>query len=192
MPINSYRYARTNFFQIKPEKRRQFNKWISYYDIKIKELSAKKDARTPRAITLINEDCGGWRRPGIPEKIFDVDDIPRELRKLMSEGSATPPPVFDWIAEFLIPGQTAVFKEVSINQLIRYSRSEETAGGFIIAVNSNGETVRINLDDIYEQADKKFDGEKNPFTFVYDSPIQFNGGDKFRFKLRHQLRSPFV
>lgn len=53
--------------------------------------------------------------------------------------------IIDIVARHLIDGDVAVFQEVG-SEKMRY------VGGVSVAVNSKGETVRVDLDDIYEKA----------------------------------------
>jgi hypothetical protein len=118
-----YGHARTNYFRVKDKEK--FDKWAK----SIGDLRVGADDKG--RVALFSEDeYGGWPRSIYDEETDEYEDID----------------IYGQVAGHLAKGAVAVFQEVGAEKL-RYLT------GFAVAVNAEGETVEISLDDIYRLAE---------------------------------------
>lgn len=132
---NWYGTARSNYFKVSNEI--EFLSWVN----KIPGLGYwKKEDNF--AIYSDDADSGGW-----PNQRWIDDEDELESIELSQE-----------LAKHLAKGEIAILMEAGAEKL-RY------ISGFAIAVNSDGKTVSIFLDDIYELARKEFGGEATHVSY---------------------------
>jgi len=133
-------WARSNYFKIKhPDK---YKKFIEDYGLNLITNNAL-DVELPNS--LYGFLCCNEGIPDYIEQDFNIDGIisNKPLIEFLERN------IFEELAEQLQEDQVAVVIEVGQEKL-RY------LGGIAIAVNSKGETVQIDLNDIYKQASEKF------------------------------------
>lgn len=119
---NYYAAARSNYFRVK-----DLEKFLEELP---DGVEVQESHKYPGYLCLIEAggDSSGWR--------FDIED---EDGEILEDG------LIEIIAKHLTPGDVAVLIETGAEKL-RY------LNGYAVAVNSRGETVGINLDQIYEMA----------------------------------------
>ncbi|HVX15929.1 MAG TPA: hypothetical protein VHC22_32395 [Pirellulales bacterium] len=117
-------HARTNYFRVKDKE--AFERWAE----SIGDLEVVDDAEG-RVGLLSNHEHGGWPLCKCdPEKGDEDEDFD----------------LFQDVASHLADGSVAVFEEVGAEKL-RYLT------GVAVAINSEGESVRVALTDIYRLAE---------------------------------------
>lgn len=136
--------ARTNAFVVKNLAALEAD--LAVYGLSISEEDWKGDMvvykrSKPNEITLLS--YGGW-------PLMDEDSVASRLGLDDGEHDDVPvPSEFDslhqLVGSHLVKGQVAVFIEVG-QEKMRY------LGGTAVAVNSEGETRRVDLEDIYDLA----------------------------------------
>lgn len=136
--------ARTNTFVVKDLAALEAD--LAVYGLSISEEDWKVDMvvykrSKPNEITLLS--YGGW-------PLMDEDSVVSRLGLDDGEHDDVPvPSEFDslhqLVGSHLVEGQVAVFIEVG-QEKMRY------LGGTAVAVNSEGETRRVDLEDIYDLA----------------------------------------
>lgn len=123
---NYYGSARSNYFKVKDES--AFSAWISKYNIE-----TYKNAETGMICMLCNNEDGCWPSDLYDEEAGDYVDV-----DFVQE-----------LSEHLALGYVAVLMYVG-HEKMRY-----LAGG-AMAVSHTGDTVYLDLDNIYNLAEEKF------------------------------------
>ena len=119
--------ARSNYFTVKDLP--AFVGEATRYGLCVKHPTS--DDQQHQGLVMIHPEDGGW--PGF---IWDEED---------ADGNPLDFDAAAWVATHLIEGSVAVLQEVGFEKL-RY------LVGYAVAVNSAGETRRVSLDDLGEQA----------------------------------------
>lgn len=117
-----YGFARSNYFKVKDET--EFRHWAD----SIGDLEVIQDSEG-RVGLISHNQYGHWPSSRFNEDTEGEEDID----------------VFITVAEHLQEGSVAIFIEVGAEKL-RYLT------GWAVAINSKGEEVQVNLDDIYDRA----------------------------------------
>jgi len=134
---NWYGSARSNYFAVKDEA--AFRAWAAKRGLEVWEEMEEKpaDGKDPRKLFGVApddavNDSGGW-----PTVDFGADEDNDEV-DLIAE-----------LAELIQDNQIVVFEQIGSEKL-RYLNGHATA------FNSAGERIDLDLDDIYDQAKRRF------------------------------------
>ena len=144
-PIEAYAAkARSNYFRVKD--RSTYEAMIESVDWPLTVIEDKDDPELV-GVYVATEILGGWPTP---------EAVPTSAGLELGED------FFDLVAAHLEDGEVALFQEVGgycVNverdqNVFAYGKPGEafSISGFSLAINSAGERVRMDLDDIYEQA----------------------------------------
>lgn len=124
---NWYGSARSNYFRVKDKD--AFTTWCASRNLNILNSTGESTV----AIAPSDFDDGAWPSQTFNEETQDYDDV-----DLVAE-----------LATHLAEGEVAVLMQIGAEKL-RYLT------GWAVAVNHKGETVSLNLSDIYDLAKTKF------------------------------------
>lgn len=133
---NYYASARSNYFRVNDEK--AFKCWAEECGLGTwtRNVTPKGASDEGTYFGVYSEDEGGWPSFRYDEERDECHDID----------------IFGGLARFLHEDDVAVLMEVGWENL-RYLT------GLAVAVNANGETRRVSLDDIYEIAESDLGAE---------------------------------
>lgn len=138
---NYYASARSNCFTISQPS--EFLEWVdSIPGLVFEPREALHSVSDLRGVLLVEDaDGGGW-----PSYLYD--DETGEEREVN---------IFEEVAPFLAPKEVAIFMEVGSEKL-RYLT------GYAVAVRSDGEILRVSLDDIYNDVLTEWGDAVNGFS----------------------------
>lgn len=143
---NWYGAARSNYFRVKDEE--AFKKdmaELAGVDVRYRDEPAlalpageatDHDAQPPRRFAIFDAYGEGWPTP--TRNLFDGegDRVGEEELDL-----------FGLVASHLADGEVAVFQEAG-------AEKQRYVTGFALAINADGETITVDIDDIYDKLER--------------------------------------
>ena len=125
---NYYASARTNYFKVKDPE--AFKQWVDT----LPDTTADYREKDEKFVLLVEGECG-WPTERYNEDVEDYEAVNLE------EG----------IVPHLAEGEVVIFQEIGAEKL-RYLH------GYSVAVAWTGETIRVDINDIYRLATEEFIG----------------------------------